>query len=163
MVAYLEIPTCHHQDPQPQAQIAELLSTQRDYLWSTLRDKNLSILSVQLLLAEERNHLDPTRLDAPEITHKTDLRQDPSPREDMALIETFRNLDVMTDQVVMAIAMHILRLDASKNRNHLLALAAIDQQTELAIGLPPIDPEMLLLSSLHNLPLEHQLIRITEG
>ena len=80
----------------------------------------------------------------------------------MALIGIFRNLDVMTEQVVMVTTMHILHHDVSKIRNRLQSLVAIGQQTELAIGLHLTDPETLLHSSLRNLLLDHQLIQITE-
>ncbi len=39
-VGYRVNPTCHHQDLQPQRQIADLPSMQRSYLQSTLSDKS---------------------------------------------------------------------------------------------------------------------------
>jgi hypothetical protein len=95
------------------------------------------------------------------MTREIDRRQDPSPREDMALKGIFQILDVMIEQVVMATTMCTLHCVVSKIPNRQPAHVANDQQTEQAIGLHLTDPEMLLHFSLHNF-LDHQLIQITE-
>jgi hypothetical protein len=78
---------------------------------------------------------------------------------DIYRIGTFRILDVMIEEAVMAIMMRI-HLVVVKNHNRLRVLVVRDQWIGAAIG-RPTDPEMLLHSS-HRSSLPDQSIRIMD-
>ena len=87
-VAYLVI-LCLHQDPRLHPQIVDPRSIPRDYLWSTRRDRNSSILNERHSSVEERNHLVLILQDAPEMIQETGRHLGRNLLGDIFQIETF--------------------------------------------------------------------------